>query len=282
MAWLQDPELLSALEGIKKKDAELDGKIDEIGKVVGRLGVLATEMNRELKVQEMMAQDRACLSPRLRLLEPCTCTRACLAPSPADIAIRVGTQNTKSRLSAEHNSPEWGLGATAGTRGSTSMAGLEGVQLSAVVARFARHSIVTEGVEKGTEMTEKVNAGIKFAFGQGGGTTKFVTRVSHSQHSVVCSVAWLDGNLLFIQAEHACRRLLSRTRPMPSCWCWSWARVARPSSASAPAHSDRGERRALVVVGGRRPCAALRRTATRMGFFAPRSAGGWLYCQDGN
>ena len=82
VAWLQDPELLSALEGIKKKDAELDGKIDEIGKVVGRLGVLATEMNKELKVQEMMAQDRACLSPRLRLLEPCTCTRACLAPTP--------------------------------------------------------------------------------------------------------------------------------------------------------------------------------------------------------
>ena len=144
--------------------------------------------------------------------------------------------------------------------------GLEGVQLSAVVARFARHSTVTEGVDKGTEMTEKVNAGIKFAFGQGGGTTKFVTRVSHSQHSVVCSIAWLDGNLLFVQAEQSCRRLLFRTRPMPSCWCWSWARVARPSSASAPAHSDRGERRALVVVQGRRPCAALRRTATRMGF----------------
>ena len=82
VAWLQDPELLSALEGIKKKDAELDGKIDEIGKVVGRLGVLATEMNRELKVQEMMAQDRACLSPQLRPLEPCTCTRACLASTP--------------------------------------------------------------------------------------------------------------------------------------------------------------------------------------------------------
>ena len=77
------------------------------------------------------------------------------------------------------------------------MAGLVGVQLSAVVARFARHSIVTEGVDKGTEMTEKVNAGIKFAFGQGGGTTKFVTRVSHSQHSVVCSVAWLDWELAF-------------------------------------------------------------------------------------
>ena len=121
VAWLQDPELLSALEGIKKKDAELDGKIDEIGKVVGRLGVLATEMNRELKVQEMMAQDRACLSPGLRLLEPCTCTRACLAPSPVDIAIRVDPQTTKSRLRAEHNSPEWGLGATAGTRGSTRM-----------------------------------------------------------------------------------------------------------------------------------------------------------------
>ena len=37
--------------------------------------------------------------------------------------------------------------------------------------------MVTEGVDKGTEMTEKVNAGIKFAFGQGSGTTKFVTRV---------------------------------------------------------------------------------------------------------
>ena len=96
MAWLQDPELLSALEGIKKKDAELDGTIDEIGKVVGRLGVLATEMNKELKVQEMMAQDRACLSPGLRLLEPCsacTCTRAC-SPYPY-LAIRIGTRNTK-------------------------------------------------------------------------------------------------------------------------------------------------------------------------------------------
>jgi hypothetical protein len=69
VAWLQDPELLSALEGIKKKDAELDGKIDEIGKVVGRLGVLATEMNKELKVQEMMAQDLPCLPPPLRPLE---------------------------------------------------------------------------------------------------------------------------------------------------------------------------------------------------------------------
>jgi hypothetical protein len=136
------------------------------------------------------------------------------------------------------------------------MAGLEAVRLSAVVGRFARHSIVTEGVDKGTEMTEKVNAGIKFAFGQGGGTTKFVTRVSHSQQPVVCSIARLDGSLLFVQAERACRRLVSRTRPMPSCWCWSWARVARPASASAPAHSDRGERLALVVVRGRRPCAA--------------------------
>jgi len=88
---IDDPDLLSALEGLKKKDAELDVKIEQVGVVVGRLHVIANEMNKELKIQEMMAQD------------------------------------------------------------------------------------LTEGVDKGTEMTEKVNAGIKFAFGQGSGTTKFVT-----------------------------------------------------------------------------------------------------------
>ena len=82
MAWLQDPELLSALEGLRKKDAELNKKLGDIEDVVKRLHVYAIEMNSELNIQKMMAEDRACLSLQLRLLEPCTCTRACLASTP--------------------------------------------------------------------------------------------------------------------------------------------------------------------------------------------------------
>ncbi len=93
MAWLQDPELLSALEGLRKKDAELDIILTEIGEVVKRLGDRAIEMNRELKVQEMMAQDRACPNFDFSSLAPAHAHASPLPP--ADIAIRVGTQITK-------------------------------------------------------------------------------------------------------------------------------------------------------------------------------------------
>ena len=83
---------------MKKKDAELDVKIEQVGVVVGRLHVIANEMKKELKIQEMMAQDRARLSFRPSSLlrrtasQPARACTHCLV----ERAIGVGALDTKA------------------------------------------------------------------------------------------------------------------------------------------------------------------------------------------